>query len=154
MPPVGGSDLRCVRPGRKPASEHDDPRRRTRAHRPDHGPPTPATGLIPTLTRYIRRAGLDDPDLTGKSITVSRAYRILTTGDLKTAKRTFGEGKLYKGKLLVLDPHGNVVAKVKSKHVDNRDLDSARRREHSFKEERAARRTQALAQVRIGPTPR
>ncbi|WP_030484826.1 hypothetical protein [Nocardioides aequoreus] len=90
--------------------------------------------LNPVVTRFLRRAGVADPDVTVKSLTVARPWRIiLHDRDFKTARKIHGgktnnllndisctieETDHHKGKILLLDKEsGHPVAKVKARHV-------------------------------------
>lgn len=92
-----------------------------------------SASLSPVLSRFLRRAGIADPNVTAKSLSVTRPYRILRQdNDFKTAKKVHGgksnnllvdinctldETTLHKGKIGILDHTGRTVAKVKARHI-------------------------------------
>lgn len=92
-----------------------------------------SASLSPVLTRFLRRAGIADPNVSAKSLSVTRPYRVLRQdNDFKTAKKIHGgqadnllvdikctldESTLHKGKIGILDSAGERVAKVKARHI-------------------------------------
>lgn len=92
-----------------------------------------SASLSPVLTRFLRRAGIADPNVTAKSLSVTRPYRIIRQdNDFKTARKIHGgktcnllvdikctldESTLHKGKIGIRDHAGERVAKVKARHI-------------------------------------
>lgn len=94
-----------------------------------------AASLTPVIGRFLSRAGIDDPSVTSKSLSLWRAHHVLrTTENFKAAKKIHGgrarnllvdfkctvdETQLHKKRVVIRDHEDKKVATVRAKHVND-----------------------------------